>query len=362
MKSWFTILLAVPLLQLTPPATVADDRATASGGQTGTEQQTDEPLDPNDPEVTWIDNSHAYATEQAQALTEWMDSFFGDPVYDLEEAESWLRLDMVSDWDEDDGSDFKLRLRGKVQLPRISKRLDLVFSGEDGDGLADLEDDERQVDDQVGLQYEILRSLRSRVDATLGFSSGNLRPGLRYRFRNPIGDRSSLRFTERIQYESDEGFYSTTQLDLYRALDEDRSLRWGNRVLWGEETDGVEWRTRLSLRERLYADSKRPLAVAWFGSINGETDPEFYIRNYRFGALLRGRIYRKFLYLEVEPAYNFRKRTPDDSREGAWSFVFRLEVHLRQDLRSVKKESEAPTANGEASDETSAWDKSGDLL
>ena len=362
MKNWFAILLAIPLLAIIPPAAAADESITGGDEQPEAGGEPGEPLDPNDPAVTWLDNSHAYATDQTQALTEWMDSFFGDPVSDLEKAESWLRLDFITDWDEDDGSDLKVRLRGKVQLPRISKRLDLVFSGEDGDDLGALEDDERQVDDQIGLQYEILENLRSRVDATLGFSSGHLRPGLRYRFRNPIGERSSLRFTERIQYENDDGLYSTTQLDLYRALDEDRSLRWGNRVLWGEETDGVEWRTRLSLRERLYADSKRPLAVAWFGSVNGVTDPESYVKNYRFGALVRGRVYRKFLYLEVEPAYNFRKRDPDESREGAWSIVFRLEVHLRRDLRTVKTESDTPAESGEASDETSVWDRSGDLL
>ena len=348
----------MPLLAFFPPEAASNESATGSDQQLESGGAPNEPLDPNDPSVTWVDSSHAYATDQAQVLTEWMDSFFGDPVYDLEEAESWLRLDFISDWDEDDGSDLKVRLRGKVQLPRISKRLDLVFSGEDGGDLGALQDDEREVDDQVGLQYRILENLRSRVDATLGFSSGHLRPGLRYRFRNPIGDRSSLRFTERIQYEGDEGFYSTTQLDLYRALDQDRSLRWSNRLLWGEETDGLEWRTRLSLRERLYADSKRPLAVAWFGSVNGETDPQSYIKNYRFGALLRGRIYRKFLYLEVEPAYNFRKREPDESRDGAWSVVFRLEVHLRRDLRSVKTENDTPTRNGA----DSAWDRQEDLL
>ena len=40
----------------------------------------------------------------------------------------------------DDDYNNKVRLRGKLQLPRLSKRLNLVFSGEDGD---DLTDDER---------------------------------------------------------------------------------------------------------------------------------------------------------------------------------------------------------------------------
>ena len=69
----------------------------------------------NDPDITWVDSSHAYATNQAQALVEWMDAFFGDQTYNLEQAESYLRLEFIEDWDQDDGNKFKVRLRGKVQ-------------------------------------------------------------------------------------------------------------------------------------------------------------------------------------------------------------------------------------------------------
>ncbi len=81
--------------------------------------------------ITWVDSSHSYATEQAQALTQWMDNFFGDPIDDLEQAESFLRAELIDDWEDEDGHNFKARLRGKVQLPQISRRLDLVFSGEE---------------------------------------------------------------------------------------------------------------------------------------------------------------------------------------------------------------------------------------
>lgn len=64
----------------------------------------------------------------------------------------------------------------------------------------------------------------------------------------------------------------------------------------------------------------------------------------------------------MEPAYNFRKRNPDESREGASSIMFRLGVHLRRDLRSVRTESESSAENGEAPGETSVWDRKGDRL
>ena len=108
-------------------------------------------LDPDQP-INWVDTSHAYATDNAQALAEWMDEVFGDPLYDAERAESYLRLEFVNDWDQEDGNDFKIRLRGQVQLPRISNRLNLVFSGEDSQ---DLDEEERKQEDQIGLQYKL---------------------------------------------------------------------------------------------------------------------------------------------------------------------------------------------------------------
>jgi len=79
--------------------------------------------DPDNPPITWVDSSHAYATDQVQVLTVWMDNFFGDTTYDLEKPDSLVRLDWKNSWDEEDGHDAMARLRGKLHMPRISKRL-----------------------------------------------------------------------------------------------------------------------------------------------------------------------------------------------------------------------------------------------
>ena len=295
------------------------------------------PTDDTEPPINWVDDSHTYATNQAQALTEWMDRFFGDPEWNIEQAESWLRLESVFEWDQDDGNDAKLRLRGKVQLPRLSRRLNLVFAGEDGE---ELDEEERKQEDTVGLQYNVGEGARSRFDVTLGFASGSLRPGVRYRAEDKLSEVSNYRFTQRVQYESDEGVFSTTQLDLNRALDANSLLRWSNKALWGEETLGVEWRTRLSLRHRLFEETRRPMALSYFGAIKGVTRPEQWIKNYRLGLLVRRQIYRDFLFMEVEPAINFRQRLYEDDREAAWSLVVRFEIALEKDLRRMRKEPE----------------------
>jgi hypothetical protein len=290
-------------------------------------------LDPNEPPVNWVDTSHAVMTNQAQALTEWMDAFFGDPNYNLEQAESLLRLEVVSDWDQDDGNDFKLRLRGKVQLPRISRRLNLVFSGQDSD---DLSEEEKKDEDRVGLQYEVRTGDRSRFDATIGWAGGSLRPGIRYRNEGVINDKRTYRYIQRLQYEDGENFFTTGQVDLNHFLDETNIIRWSNRGKWGQHTDGVEWRSRLSLRQVKDIHARRPIAINYYGTINGVTRPDAFVKNYKLGAIWRRQIYRDFLFFEVEPAFNYRRRKLEDDREPAWSLVLRLEIALERDLRRAR--------------------------
>lgn len=278
----------------------------------------------------WVDRSHAYASDQAQALAEWMDDYFGDSEYDLEQAESQLRIELIDDWESKDGHDFKVRLRGKMQLPKISKRLALVFSGEE----SDLNDEtDAQLEDSVGLQFNLNEDKKSRYDITLGYTSGNFRPGVKYRNEGSFDERNSYRFIERIQYESDKGVVSTTQLDLNHSLDENSIVRWSNQALWGEKSEGVEWRSRLSLRQRLNTESSRPVVLRYTASVSGVTRPDNFNKNYRLGLLWRRQVFRDFLYLELEPAYNYRKKTIDQKRDSVWSFEVKLEINLERDLR-----------------------------
>ena len=198
MKIWLIALLLVPSLALAQdePAPQADEERP----------------------INWVDTSHAYATDNTQALTEWMDEFFGDPLYDAERAESYLRLEAINDWDEEDGNDFKLRLRGQVQLPKISQRAHLIFSGEESEAL---EEDERRDEDSIGLQFKVREGDRARVDLTMSYASSHLKPGIRYRNEGAFSDLYSYRLTQRIQYEHEDQFFSTTLADLNRAMGPD---------------------------------------------------------------------------------------------------------------------------------------------
>lgn len=69
-------------------------------------------------------------------------------------------------------------------------------------------------------------------------------------------------------------------------------------------------------------------AVSVFSWVNGETRPQTLTKSYGVGLLFRRNFYRPWLFLEVEPAYAWRRESVELSRNGAWLFAFRLEMMI----------------------------------
>ena len=77
----------------------------------------------------WVDSGHRFATDQTMALTRWVDSFFGDIEGDAEMAESRLRVKLSNQWDARLPNQNRVTVGGKIDLPRLANRVDLVFRG-----------------------------------------------------------------------------------------------------------------------------------------------------------------------------------------------------------------------------------------
>ena len=193
----------------------------------------------DDDEDTWLDAGHGYVTGKADDLTRWFDSYFGSTESDQAAASSRLRLRVMGIEDEREGTNFRVSVGGQVNLPQISKRLDLVFRGDDP--ADDINGQEDQSQSPVALQLQVGKreDTRHRFDLTLGISSAGPRPGARYRYTVDLNEKNSLQFTERVQYEFDDGVISTSRLVLDHQLSNNALLRSYSRVLWGEATEGV---------------------------------------------------------------------------------------------------------------------------
>lgn len=266
-------------------------------------------------------------------LAVWLDDFFGVPKSDLEAASTSLRLQFRNRWEEGDGNDFKVSLRGNVQLPQVSQRLSLIFTDEIEEG-TDERSSAREIIDNpkdntdVALQYNVLEHIRSRLDLRLGLSS-SLDPKVsgRYRYRIPFMEYYLAEITEKIYFQGDDGFGSITRLSIDRALAENRLLRWNNRFQYAEESQGVEWSTNVSLNQRL--SGKR--AIAYVVGTSGETRPDYLTTNYGMSVIFRQSVFRPWLFVELEPAYYWKRPDTEDNRSGVAQFTARLEVRFAED-------------------------------
>lgn len=280
--------------------------------------------EPDDKDEPWLDSSYSYLNTRADAFASWVDSFFGHPRDVVDEPKSIVRIRPQFEWDEEDDTDWKLRATGKLHLPSANDRLSLVFSSKEGDFDDEIFDPAigSGQDSSAGLQYQVRRKKRSAAYLFAGVKAGpNVKIGARYRFQDALGDNARYRVSEEVFYVGGDGFTSLTRLDIDRVLTNKRLLRWANRVEYGEETEGAEWKTQLSYIRRY---DKR---TAWrtFAFIRGDTDPQL-LKTRGFGLGVRRRFLRDWLYWEIEPRYEWRKRREFEEREGVASVRLRFEA------------------------------------
>lgn len=275
-----------------------------------------------------LDASHDYVVERADSIAVWMDSFFGVSRVEEEAPYSTLRLRTELEWDELDGWDSGLSLRGKVHLPRLNKRLSLLFSDDDHTGTESLPIDTQDSPNDIALQYTARERKHYRVDFKMGLRS-SLHPKVsaRYRYEYPLRPDLLGRFSEEVLYRTDDGFASRTRFELDKIVSEDKVVQWYNRLNWEEDEPGVSWRTGISFNRRL--SDKR--ALSYFIAAGGETKPDHYTTSYGFGMRYRQNIYRRWLFAEVQPGYHWRRPEFEDNRTGSASILLRLDAVFTRD-------------------------------
>ena len=287
--------------------------------------------------TSWMDAGHGLVTERADDLTQWFDAYFGGGDSEDDEAYSRLRLRVSNERDERLGNDVRFRLGGKVNLPQISKRLDLVFQGDDP--LNDINGEQDESQSRVALELKVNRLEDMDVDfkLTLGVGSNGPKPGVKLTYQRDLSERNSLRFIERVQFDAGDGTTSTSRLLLDHQISEQQLIRSYSRALYGSSTDGLELSTSLQWINFWNADranggpTERGLMI--YGEVWGATEPYDYVSNYKLGFRYRRQTYRDYLFIEFEPSYNWRVDEPYDNREGAWKVELRFEFLLFEDLR-----------------------------
>ena len=229
--------------------------------------------EPDSEEASWLDRGYETIDTRAQNLADWFDEFFGHAREVPDAPESQVRIRPAYQWDEQDDSDWKLRVTGKLYLPKTSDRLSLVFLGDQGSSDEDFYDPSIASDSSggAGVQYQVRSEEKSAAYLFAGVKAGpKAKLGARYRYMQPFLEVNRMRFSEEVFWVGGDGFGSLTRLDFDHLLSEKTLLRWANRAEIREDSEGWEWNTRLSWIRKL---SDRE-AFRVFGFVRGESDPQ----------------------------------------------------------------------------------------
>jgi hypothetical protein len=297
-------------------------------------------------ETTDIDRAQDAMSDSVNEAARWFDAFFGDERYVSEEAYSRIRLTPSAFFEEGEAPDYKFRVNAKVKVPRLSKRLRVVVADTSEDEEAVLTPETfpeaRQTENDataIGLQYFLRtkRKLNTSVTAGIKIGSGHVVDffaGPRLRKTWPF-EVWQIRFTERVRWYTDIGWESRTRFDFERLFDADLFFRTTADLRWREEDyndDGFRLEAGPTLTQRL----GRKAAIDYQWNNVFKTKPSVRLDETTLRARYRQRIWRKWLFFEINPQLAFRN---DDDFRYTPGIELRLEASFGglEELREKRR-------------------------
>lgn len=271
------------------------------------------------PSISANERRHAEITAGLQRTSIWLDNFFGDDREQDSLAKSSLRLSLDGSYIETETGNTKVRLRGKIDLPRLKKRLQLVFEGEPEDSdVTGLEN----TSSSASLRYKLKNSLLRETSVSVGLRGGLKEPRLFFRVRSSTSKKRKqmlLRITPIIGLDTDEGWESNLRADFEYALSARDYFRITSNPQWQEDTSGISFQQDFSYFHRL---SRRTyLAADWLNTFVNRPRVRLDLSRYRIR--YRRNLWKNRLFLEVSPGVRFAEAL---NYEMQWELGSKLEL------------------------------------
>lgn len=274
----------------------------------------------------WADYPHCLVDLHAQSTVRWFDDWLGHADLD-KRASTSLRAIVETDVDDKGQLTTAFRLRAKIALPRISKRLSLVFEDEAQEA-GSLRSIPTVNESALALRWLVVNLQRLRIETDAGLRSG---PDLfvRGRFASSvaISPNDQLRVSQSLRYGAKEKIRAINTLDYNHALENDSVFSLYHQLDYQQENAdaGVFWSRGAVLSQAL---SERSSAA--FGAGQEGVTESLQERSRFLWLRYRQQFSREWLFYEIEPRLT-------QTRERDWatlaSLTLRLEVHFGHQRR-----------------------------
>lgn len=277
-----------------------------------------------------VDRAQEYVGDVVEALARYFDGFFGGELAYEEATGSHLQVGGEALWEDDGTWDFDDRVFLRLVLPHTQKRFRLVIEsqrdalaeepGPPGKQPASLTPSESRRT-LLGLEGLLQQTRRWRVSLTGGVKfpfPPDPFTRLRGRWQTPLGSWN-FRFAQSFFWFLSDGLGEATSVDFERRLSEPLLLRLSSQATYIWDDNNFDLLQALAVFHRLSARD----ALTYRYALQGETHPATRIANHVVSVKYRRKLYRDWLFFEVEPGLRY---TREDDFERIAFVAFRLDA------------------------------------
>ncbi len=301
----------------------------------------EEPIDPCRPprtlEGTLIDRVDEKLYTTVCASARWFDSFFGDARSHDEASTTYGTVSVYLKWTEHDQFEPVFRGRVNIKLPNAEKKAKLfvgrlnpeefLTDTEGGRGPAGPINEDEEESWILGLGYTPLNRGAQRINLGVGVRVDwppDPYTKIQYRWYHQLNDNLLFRFRQTGFWYLEDGFGTTTNLDLEHRPRPDVLIRTSTSATFGEATEGVKWWASVNLYKQL-ALGRAIGGRLW---INGETEAPVALTEYGAWVFFRRRLHREWLYGDIATGLTWPKEDPLDRRPTSWGIALGVQIQF----------------------------------
>jgi len=303
--------------------------------------------------LNYLETMHDWLGTYVDDFGEKADDFFGtEESFDRTRGS---RLDIMFPirFHADGAIDTQVKFRAKIALPRTNKRWHLMVSSAE-DTLQELANED---------QGTSTSAVNNNTSATSTNQDGSTAVGFRFlletknftesyfdfglNFRNIIEPDPYVRVKGTYKWQLSKKWYSRMYQNLFWENFDGVGLhsrqtfdyQVNNRYLWRSETNGTWWDKDqyydLSHNFLFFDQVNVHRGLAYHLGWNWNTQaPGFHLTAYHTGVNWRERVYKKWLYFEIEPRIDFREDTHFQKADP--SILFMLEAQFYDDHKQKR--------------------------
>lgn len=263
--------------------------------------------------ANWLDAfvDRRISSDEDPAL-EGADAFFADQEIEENVRLSYVRISPTARIRESGNSDMGIDFSARLRMPRSKRRANVFFQRADAredilrdfEGRASHEDlDDSNNRGSAGIEVSLWERSQLRLTGSLGAS---FRPDPEPRIKVGVHGRYKVgswfaKIKQDAIWDSDDGFGERTKLEVERRFKTDLLTRLGAEAIWSENSRGVD----LSQSALFYYFLSDRRAVGLKLGVFEHTWPSAVFDEYRIRIPYRQRIWRTWMFVEIEPGARF---------------------------------------------------------